>query len=494
MSKNNSDLTIRDPIHGMITFPKDSLVKKLIDTKEFQRLRRIKQLGFSDFTYPGATHTRFSHSIGVAWLVSKAVRKLFEKGQIKLSDFISKEQDKNKQYKDEEQIIDIMSCAGLLHDIGHGPFSHTFSKICPGFDHEDTSTKVINEKTAISKILDDGVKSKEYPITIKDDISELITGVTPFDSKILSKEPKKNGKVSKLYIISSLIKSQLDCDRLDYLLRDTYFCGTPVYVDIDFMFRSMLVKSVPMLSIFGLKPEERLRIVYEKKCIPTIEQFLLSRVFHYKNIAYHKTTRSVEVLYESIIKKIPEFKPTNNSNKYSELIKKEDEDFDLNWFLNQSDSSVISKIEGSADLIDEADQFLSRDLLKQISFENLNENQIKKVFSRFKPLTDTPEEKDLYKFNKESYNEVKTLIKYGCALKEDEKKFELMKKVKELILVFDPNFDKSDEIQDISEFSEIARKLTGVKPETKYYVSKEDRDKIEEMTSTEDSNGDNANK
>jgi len=305
MSNHNDDLTIRDPIHGMMIFPSDSIVRKLIDTREFQRLRRIKQLGFSDFVYPGATHTRFSHSLGVAWLVQKAVRQLFsrskEDGGIEVKDF--------ERYESEEQVVDAMACAGLLHDIGHGPFSHSFEKLTGTKDHETRGEDIIrSQDTEVNRVLKKAISSEILPNDIEDDLVGLIKG--SFNTGLRK--------------ISSLIHSQLDCDRLDYLLRDTFFCGTPVHVDVDFIFRSMIIKEIPILN-------NEPRVVFEKKAVSAIELYLISRLHHYKNIAYHKTTGAAEALFYKIMELTDLFQ-----NIFAEI--------DTNEFLSYDENKILNSI------------------------------------------------------------------------------------------------------------------------------------------------------
>lgn len=301
-----------DPIHGMIKFPKDGLICKLIDTPEFQRLRRIKQLGYADYVYPGATHTRFAHSIGVAYLVEKAVKQLFESRALD-------EDNLNEDfpgYENKDQVILAMTVAGLLHDIGHAPFSHALEEIIIRKSHERIAEDIIkgdcnistehsvrnviinninNSKLPLNKRLPS--KIIEYKLSNKDieqyqvilDIVNTICGEKGLDAE----EPKKN----RLAIIASLVSSQLDCDRIDYLLRDTYFCGIPNRIDYEYIFSRMQVREVKALD--NMK-----RVCFSKKALTALYEFLFIRYIHYVRIVKHRVVISCEALLREVCKDI----------------------------------------------------------------------------------------------------------------------------------------------------------------------------------------------
>lgn len=184
---------IRDPVHDLISFadePFERLIWSLINTQEFQRLRRVRQLGFSELVYPGATHTRFSHSVGVFHTARSLVALLrrllgtkFDPGR-----------------------ADIAVCAALLHDLGHGPFSHTFENVLRSRGmtkrHEDWSAEIIKGDTEINQVL------VGYDETFPTEIANLLEEEQP----------------SNIY--ASLVSSQFDADRLDYLRRDKLMTGT----------------------------------------------------------------------------------------------------------------------------------------------------------------------------------------------------------------------------------------------------------------------------
>ncbi len=187
----------RDPIYSLISFDKneDDIIIQIINTPEFQRLRRIRQLGLSSFTFPTSTHDRFSHSIGVAFLVDELFKTLEIQNKIEVlsPDGLSIELEK-------KQLKLLLKLAGLLHDIGHGPFSHAFEKVT-SINHEELSKKIIlNENGSILPILN-SIKDEELKKYSAHWIVEIISGGT--FSPIWAKE---------------IISSQLDVDRIDYLL------------------------------------------------------------------------------------------------------------------------------------------------------------------------------------------------------------------------------------------------------------------------------------
>lgn len=182
----------RDPVHDIIAFDKreDRLYLDLINTKEFQRLRHIKQLGLSSFTYTGAEHTRLAHSIGVAHLMKRFITHLSTLKQESSQEIIEK--------LIEERDLAIVSA--LLHDIGHGPFSHAFEKVT-GEDHETWSIRILQGKTEVNEVLE------EYRTGFAKEVSDVIR------------------RIHSSNIVVKLISSQLDTDRIDYLLRDSLMTG-----------------------------------------------------------------------------------------------------------------------------------------------------------------------------------------------------------------------------------------------------------------------------
>lgn len=277
MGKINFDShKIRDPIHGFCCL--SNLECKIIDSPEFQRLRDIKQLWPVNLIYPGAVHTRFEHSIGVCHIT----------GQIARSIGLSKE---------EQQIIRL---AALLHDIGHGPFSHVSEDAI----HSVEKTNEYNKFT-IGKIITENIKlKKEKPVeTNQKDYKKheivsfsVIKEILPrfkfnnVDEIINLLKKKDNTKFGQLY---SIISGPLDTDKMDYLLRDSFYCGVE-YGKYDLK---------RLINSFSYKGKYDTReIVVEDDDVNAIEQFALARYYLYQQVTTHKTTFKAENLFSRAIR------------------------------------------------------------------------------------------------------------------------------------------------------------------------------------------------
>ena len=193
---------IHDSIHKTITIP--DIVMDFIDTPEFQRLRRVKQLGAAVFVYPTATHSRFEHSIGCGHLARKLMTCI---------------RDNQRELDISNRDIDIIQLAGTLHDIGHGPFSHVFERVKPDFCHENMSCDIIDHINNRLKKLTDGVLTS---------VKDLIRG----KSKTLPKW--------KLQIIANHY-NYIDVDKLDYIVRDSRMVGFCDNIDYDRIFKNTRV-------------------------------------------------------------------------------------------------------------------------------------------------------------------------------------------------------------------------------------------------------------
>jgi len=241
--KSNNKLKIfNDPIYGFITIP-NSLIFDLIEHKYFQRLRRISQMGLSYLVYPGAHHTRFHHAIGCMHLMQKAVNVLRFKGVA-----ISSE---------EENALYI---AILLHDIGHGPFSHAMEhSIVNGISHEQIST-LFMEKLNLD-----------------------------FNGSLTLALQIFKGKYDRPFLCQ-LISSQFDMDRADYLKRDSFYTGVA----------EGNINSERLITMLNVKDD---RIVVEEKGIYSVEKFLVARRFMYWQVYLHKTSVVAEQLLTRVLKR-----------------------------------------------------------------------------------------------------------------------------------------------------------------------------------------------
>jgi len=231
-----------DPIYGFITIP-NTLIFDIIEHPYFQRLRHISQMGLSNLVYPGAHHTRFHHAVGCMYLMQKAVRVLRFKG-IEIEE-------------EEEQALYI---AILLHDIGHGPFSHALEHFfVPDATHENLSLAYME---ALNKVFD----------------NQLTAAIRIFTNK----HPRK--------FFFQLISSQLDMDRLDYLKRDSFYTGVV----------EGSINSDRLIAMLHVKEDQ---LVIEHKGIYSIEKFLLSRRFMYWQVYFHKTGLLAELILLKVLKR-----------------------------------------------------------------------------------------------------------------------------------------------------------------------------------------------
>jgi HD superfamily phosphohydrolase len=241
----NKKKIINDPVYGFINIP-SALIFDLISHPFFQRLRYIKQLGMTHLVYPGALHTRFHHALGAMHLMSLAIEILRSKG--------------HDISPDEEQAATI---AILLHDIGHGPFSHALEhSLVAGIQHED-----------ISMLMMERLNEQFH--------GQLIMAIDVFTGRY----PKK--------FLHQLISSQLDLDRMDYLNRDSFFTGVSEGV----------ISFDRIIKMFNIADDQ---LVIEEKGIYSIEKFLIARRLMYWQVYLHKTVIAGEQLLVKILKRAKE--------------------------------------------------------------------------------------------------------------------------------------------------------------------------------------------
>lgn len=241
----HEEKVFKDPVHNYIHV-QDRTIWNLINTKEFQRLRRIRQLGTSYFTFHGAEHSRFSHSLGVYEITRRIISQF--------------EQNKYVDWSQEDRLLAL--CAALLHDVGHGPFSHSIEEAVHIF-HEEWTCRIITGNSDIHAILSH--ISPEFPFKV----AAVIQKNYPYP------------------IVVDLIAGALDADRMDYLLRDAYFTGVNYGAfDIDRILRL-------------LRPYKE-RIVVKDSGMHAVEHYLLARYEMYCQVYFHPVTRSSEMLLRHI--------------------------------------------------------------------------------------------------------------------------------------------------------------------------------------------------
>lgn len=272
---------LRDPVHGLIVFDDrdplgvDPLAWALIDTAEFQRLRRIRQLGVSEFTFPGAVHTRFSHSIGV-FHTARALVKVVEREM------------SGKDPPFEESKAKVVLVAALLHDLGHGPFSHTFEEVQKSRGvkkrHEQWTAEIIRNPAG-------GIR----PL-----LEVVAPGFTEKVAELLEKEDPED-------IYHAVVSSSFDADRLDYLRRDRLMTGIGAgAIDFDWLIENVRVAEIELNTPDegdGEAPKAP-TFCLEKKALPAAEQFLLARYTLHQQVYFHKATRCVEHMIAKLLRAV----------------------------------------------------------------------------------------------------------------------------------------------------------------------------------------------
>ena len=249
-----SERIYRDPVHNIIRLRTDTgegqLMMRLIDTPEFQRLRRIKQLGLGLYTYQGAEHSRFTHSLGAFHLMTRVLDRLGEKHSIDENDRAA------------------TRAAALLHDVGHGSFSHVMEKVL-GFHHEKWTVQVVlSEETEIGQLL------RSHSAELPGKVAAIIEG--KFQPAALAQ----------------LVSSQLDVDRMDYLLRDSLMTGAKYGIyDLEWIINALAID------------EEGDRIYVAARGLYAVEEYLQARYYMFRQVYFHRTLRSAEAVLRSILRR-----------------------------------------------------------------------------------------------------------------------------------------------------------------------------------------------
>jgi len=298
---------VRDPVHGFIGFPED-LYETLIDTELFQRLREVRQLALSHLVYPGANHTRFEHSLGVAHVVRnmlESVRRNTIEYVLPYADKMGLDKDHvNSVLNELEEMSKEAIVAALLHDIGHVALSHVFDKSAEDLvylsfpkvavvtvkDHEHRTVK------AVAEVLRDEVRYGGKSVNMKL-VALILSKAYGKDNVDLKERLKELGfedpldaKVNAIEIIAQMISSDIDADRGDYILRDSYFSGS----------LSQIYDIGRLYNVIALMPESQgskeLRLGIIDKGTSVIENMLLSRIYMYKDVYLH----TVSMIYSAM--------------------------------------------------------------------------------------------------------------------------------------------------------------------------------------------------
>lgn len=373
--KSNKLKILNDPIYGFTNIP-NSLLYDIIEHPYFQRLRRVSQMGFSNMVYPGANHTRFHHAIGCLHLMQKAVRVL----RFKEVDISNEE-------------ANALYIAILLHDIGHGAFSHALEhSIVDGISHEEISLKFMEKL------------NKEFN-------GQLTMAIRVFE-----------GKYHRRFL-NQLISSQLDIDRLDYLKRDSFYTGVA----------EGNISSERLIAMIHVVNDE---LVIEQKGIYSVEKFLIARRLMYWQVYLHKTGLSAENMLVNILRRAKELSQkgerlfASKALTYfltTKITKENFTDETLEIFSKLDDYDILSAIKEWTDSSDKVLSLLSkmivdRNLLKvEIQQAHFSEADIDAKISELKSTMNLSDSEARYfvfqmKIQNQAYNPsmpIKILNKNG---------------------------------------------------------------------------------
>ena len=324
-----SERIYRDSVHNIIRVKTDSaegkLIVALVDTPEFQRLRRIRQLGLAYFAYQAAEHSRFTHSLGAFHLAARMVAKL------------------RQSYDIPAEAQTAVRVAALLHDVGHGPFSHVIESILD-FHHEQfTIEAVLSDQTAIGRLLAD------HSPDLAGDVAAIIRG--DFRHRALAQ----------------LVSSQLDVDRMDYLLRDSLMTGAKYGIyDLEWIIKSIEIN------------EAGDHLYVSAPGIYAVEDYLQARYYMYRQVYFHRTLRSAEAVLKVLLRRALNLFSNGGSvwNSIDTPMEKilRGEKLSLLEHLHLDDTDVMFSIKRwqhseDAILADLADRFLNRRLFKAFDLD-----------------------------------------------------------------------------------------------------------------------------
>jgi HD superfamily phosphohydrolase len=263
---------LRDPVHGLISFEGEvgAVVERLLRAREVQRLRRIRALGHASLAFPGAEHSRFAHALGSAWVMKRYLDRVRVLGSdIPAADRI------------DDDTARVAMAAALLHDLGHGPYSHAFEAVIPGSARHETWTSavILDPSTEVHQILRD-IDPQMPPA-----VEQLIHGKSPIRH------------------LSRAVSGTFDVDRCDYLMRDSHMTGVRYgLLDLDWLMRSLRLYLPPgetagRLSVDG------------EKGLTAVEGFFLARLYMYRQVYLHKAVRASEAILRGLIRRLVDIGP-----------------------------------------------------------------------------------------------------------------------------------------------------------------------------------------
>ncbi|HEY4390305.1 MAG TPA: HD domain-containing protein [Paenibacillus sp.] len=385
----------KDPVHNYVHV-QDEIIWSLINTSEFQRLRRIRQLGTSYLTFHGAEHSRFSHSLGV-YEITRRIISQFERANY-------------ADWPREEGMVAL--CAALLHDLGHGPFSHSVEQAFQ-MNHEDWTCRILLGDTEVRSVLR----------RLGDDFPDKVAAVIRKDYE----QP----------IVVNLVSSPLDADRMDYLLRDAYFTGVNYgTIDMDRILRM-------------LRPYKG-RIVVKDSGMHAVEDYLMSRYQMYWQVYFHPVTRSSEIILRQIFRRAKELYEQGHSFKFlpEPLPSLFNRSITVQEYLQLDEALVQTAFmqwrKETDELLGElCSRFIDRKLYKYVEVESLDMETIEEIRAAF---------------NKAGLNpEYDLEIDFPTDLPYDVFRPDGESREKQILLL-----DRQERLREISEVSDIVRSISGL--------------------------------
>lgn len=329
MSKQQAERIYRDSVHNIIRVgngsPDGRLLVSLIDTREFQRLRRIRQLGLAYFAYQSAEHSRFTHSLGALHLVTRTLDRLRLRYEISDEDYTA------------------VRVAALVHDVGHGPFSHVIESIL-GFHHENFSIEaVLSPTTEMGQLL------RGYSEGLADDVASILRG--DFRRRALAQ----------------LVSSQLDVDRMDYLLRDSLLTGAKYGIfDLEWIIKSVEINAMDdHLYVSG-------------PGIYAVEDYLQARYYMFRQVYFHRTLRSAEAVLKVLLQRAIDLYAAGgdvwyiSDTPFESVLRGEHLDLEGHLSLDDADFLFYIKrwrLSTDAILADLSSRFLDRRLFKAFDLD-----------------------------------------------------------------------------------------------------------------------------
>lgn len=260
-------MLLRDPVHGLVTFEgrAGGIVGRLLDTREVQRLRRVRQLGLASYVYPGAEHSRFAHAVGAAHVMTRLLARLEQRMD-----------DLPAHARLDAEAQDEAVAAALLHDLGHGPFSHLFEEVLPGArTHEEWTHDVISDSsTEVHSALE------SVSCGMAGRVADMLAGR------------------HRLSYLPRLVSGVFDVDRADYLLRDSHATGVRYGLyDLDWLLQSFRFAELEGDWVVAIEG---------RKGLPPVESFFLARYAMYQQVYHHKATRAAEMLVRALFLRLGE--------------------------------------------------------------------------------------------------------------------------------------------------------------------------------------------